>query len=137
MEIFGSLAGKKIGILGLTYKPGTNTLRRSLSVELCKDLKSLGADVYAYDPLIKYIEMRYGLFVTLPNSLVDIFSNSDCVVVCTEWPEFKDHITADMVESMKNKIIVDANGFLEKLIQDLPRQINYIRFGRGKHETLQ
>jgi UDPglucose 6-dehydrogenase len=137
IETLGSLVSKKIGILGLTYKPGTNILRRSLSIELCKDLKSLGADIYGYDPSIKYIEMKDRPFITLSDSIIDVFSNSDCIVVCTEWPEFKEHITAGMIESMKDKIIIDANGFLEKFIQGLPQQINYIRFGRGKHEATQ
>jgi UDPglucose 6-dehydrogenase len=137
IEIFGSLNAKRIGILGLTYKSQTNTLRRSLSVELCRDLKSLGADIYAYDPSIKNLEMKYRTFITLSDSMMDVFNNSDCIVVCTEWSEFREHITPGMIESMKNKTIIDTNGFLEKFIRGYQQQINYIRFGGGRNETLQ
>ncbi|HLP76316.1 MAG TPA: nucleotide sugar dehydrogenase, partial [Candidatus Paceibacterota bacterium] len=50
---FGELRGKTIAVLGLTYKPGTDTLRRSAAVELCQQLISAGAVVRAFDPVVK------------------------------------------------------------------------------------
>ena len=47
---FGSLAGLRVGVLGLTYKPDTSTLRRSASLEIIREILSEGAEVKAYDP---------------------------------------------------------------------------------------
>ena len=49
-DLLGGLEGKTIAVWGLTYKPGTDTLRRSAAVELCADLVKAGAKVRAWDP---------------------------------------------------------------------------------------
>ena len=51
-EEFISVKNKKIGVLGLTYKPGTNTLRRSTAIEICNLLNNKGAEIFAFDPSI-------------------------------------------------------------------------------------
>src|SRR5580704_7433678 len=50
-EELGSLTGKRIAVLGLTYKPNTDTLRRSLAIELCRLLQTEGVEVRAFDPV--------------------------------------------------------------------------------------
>jgi UDPglucose 6-dehydrogenase len=82
-EELGSLGGKRVAIQGLTYKPDTDTLRRSLAIELCRLLQNEGVEIRAFDPVVK----------ALPDSLqnVNLFRNieeaalgSDAVVVCTK-----------------------------------------------------
>src|SRR5262249_4174096 len=51
-QLLGNLSEARVTILGLTYKPGTNTLRRSAAVELCRWLAARGAQVEAYDPAV-------------------------------------------------------------------------------------
>lgn len=111
-EVLDGVRGKNIGVLGLTYKPGTNTLRRSSSVELCRALVSAGAEVRAFDPAVG----------TFPDELASVrnmsfdalFENADCVIVCTGWDEFKSSLKTENINSMRNKNIIDAFGFLDK-----------------------
>lgn len=88
-ERIGNLRGKKIAILGLTYKPGTPTLRRALSLEIISKLLEAGMAVNTHDPVADPEEVEK----TLP---VKFFSNPyDCAAGCqaalfiTDWPEFK------------------------------------------------
>jgi UDPglucose 6-dehydrogenase len=130
----GQLKNKKIGILGLTYKPGTNTLRRSLAIELCRKLKYEGADLNAYDPAVDKLTYEYGSFIELCDSAEKCFLNADAVILCTEWPEFKGCLNDDSVRSMRNKIVIDINGFFDETIGALTEYIKWIVFGRQRNE---
>jgi len=107
-------------VLGLTYKPGTDTLRRSSAVELCKWLAGESALVAAHDPAVKALPPELAKTLRLAPSVDDLLAASDAIVVATEWPAYRD-ITADQVaRQMKTPIVVDPNRFLyAKLGQDL------------------
>ena len=108
----GTFAGKTIAVLGLTYKPGTNTLRRSTAVELCVSLSEHGAHVRAFDPSVnKLPDELHGVFF-LCNTPSEALRRADAVVVATEWPEFRTLLPADLIEEMKSPIVVDPNTFL-------------------------
>lgn len=87
-NILPNLPQKQIGILGLTYKPGTNTLRRSISLELVKQLHKKKAKIKAYDPSIKATLSAYP-YLTICRSYNDFFRNLDLAILMTDWPEFK------------------------------------------------
>ncbi|HVJ46280.1 MAG TPA: nucleotide sugar dehydrogenase [Luteolibacter sp.] len=111
----GDLQGKAIGILGLTYKPGTDTLRRSAAVELCAALTKAGCVMKAFDPSI---HQATGLQdIILVSSIREALDGADAAVVCTEWPEFRDDDLKGAISGMKQPIIVDANRFLEKSLK--------------------
>lgn len=103
--VMGSATGKTIAIWGLTYKPGTDTLRRSASVELCRALLADGAHVRAFDPMIRALPPELG-GVTLCSSAVDALREADALVVATEWPQFRD------VPLPHGLVVIDANRFL-------------------------
>jgi len=110
-KIFGDVKSLQVGILGLTYKPSTNTLRRSLSLEIAKDLISRGAIVKAYDPKIR------GTIPSVPKlevcrTLEDVARKSDVLVLITEWPEFKKLPLKKIKALMKNPIFLDTKNFL-------------------------
>jgi UDPglucose 6-dehydrogenase len=113
----GNLSGKTIAILGLTYKPGTDTLRRSVAVELCRELVNAGATVRAFDPTQKNSTLEQ---VALTQSLPQALQGADAAVVCTEWPDFRQANWRELAGLMKQKIVLDANRFLEKELKDLP-----------------
>ena len=108
-----SLQNKKIGILGLTYKPNTNTLRRSMSLELATILKNEGAHVSSFDPMIKD-KINDFSFIKIKNSLHDFFQNLDAIILMTEWPEFKNINWKECKKTMKQKIIIDTKNFFDK-----------------------
>jgi len=107
----GDLQGRCIAVLGLTYKPGTDTLRRSMAVELCGALMDAGAHVRAYDPSIiaKPPEIGDAAFCT---RIADAIVGTDAAVVCTEWPEIKSANWPALIATMRTPLILDANEFL-------------------------
>ena len=122
----GELRNKMIVVLGLTYKPGTDTLRRSSAVELCRDLIRAGAAVRAVDPSVKALPEDLGIVLTPDAGRA--MAGADAVVICTEWPEFRQIAWAEASRAMKGRLILDANGFLRKELKDLPN-VDHVSVG--------
>lgn len=121
------LSGKSIGILGLTYTPNTDTLRRSLAVELVEKLIEEGASVKAFDPAVKVLPQalsRVRLMDTLEKAILDV----DAVVIGTEWPEFREADWKSLISKRSSFMVLDANRFLEKQMSGLPT-VRYISVG--------
>jgi len=111
-KLFGSVEDLNIGILGLTYKVGTSTLRRSAALEIIKDLRRGGAMVKACDPKADLTELKqhreFDYFIE-PH---DVARNADALVLVTEWPEFKD-LDFDLLKSlMRRPVIIDTKNML-------------------------
>jgi UDPglucose 6-dehydrogenase len=120
----GPLVGHTVAVWGLTYKPGTDTLRRSASVELCRDLVAAGAKVVAWDPAVR--EVPSDLPVTLAASAAAAVDGASALVIATEWPELRDVDRAALV-TMKRRLVVDANRFLAKQLASY--EIEYYAVG--------
>jgi UDPglucose 6-dehydrogenase len=127
--LLGPLAGRKVSLLGLTYKPGTNTLRRSAAVELCRWLASKQAAVCAFDPSIEHLPADLNLEITLCRSALEAAADSDAVVIATEWPVFRELRALDLIARMKNPMVVDAGRFLETSLGIAP-PLRYIAVGK-------
>lgn len=110
---FGELRGKTVAVLGLTYKAGTDTLRRSSAVELCEALLKAGCAVRAFDPVVKQLPQQLS-GITLVSSVNEALRDVDAAAVCTEWPEFRQTNWPEAVATMHSRVIVDTNRFLEK-----------------------
>lgn len=130
LQQLGSMNGLTIGIWGLTYKPGTDTLRRSLAVELCDWLLEQGAKVSVYDPEVKHLPERWSGRVEHCTEALQAVRNSDALVVGTEWAEFK-QIADSLVNAGKiGLVIVDANRHLSATATKfLSRGIAYVAVG--------
>ncbi len=124
--IFPSPKNKIIGILGLTYKPNTNTLRRSLSLALSTILKSEVAGIIGYDPAIS-TEIVSHPHLKICTSLDDFFTGLDLAIVMTPWPEFR-NITSSQINKMRHKLILDTNNILNPRVIK-KSEVKY--FGRG------
>lgn len=130
LEIFVKLNGKKFAVLGLTYKPGTDTLRRSEAVELCKWLINQGAKVNSYDPAVTELPEELVNEMTLSTNVRLALNGADCVVVATEWPAFRD-IPADLLcDCVNQPVVVDMKGFLHGQLGN-DRRVSYFAAGRG------
>jgi len=97
----GDLRGKKIGILGLAFKPNTDDVRESRGLELAKALLKKGAAVYVHDP--KAIEkakplLQDVIYIEDPQKLIEI---TDAVVIATAWPQYEKL-------NYKNAIVIDG-----------------------------
>jgi UDPglucose 6-dehydrogenase len=129
LETLGELEGKHVAVLGLTYKPGTNTLRRSLSVELCRWLKDQGAEVTAFDPAIQELPHELHTTISLSTDITRSVENADCIIIATEWPDFQ-KIKKEIVTTMRGKIIIDPNGFMEGTLGNI-HSMRYFAVGRS------
>lgn len=125
---FPSLKDKKFGILGLTYKPGTNTLRRSTAIEICNLLHDKGAKITAFDPSIRNLPSNLENFITLESVIDNVIIGKDAVIVATEWPVFKELSTFDFSKLTNELLIFDANSFLQNEL-NIPG-IRYITIGK-------
>jgi UDPglucose 6-dehydrogenase len=126
-----TLAGKTVAVLGLTYKPGTNTLRRSSAVEICQWLHAQGASVVAYDPAVSEIMAELRPVVRLRPTMEAALQGAHAVLIATEWPAFSVLSADDVVRWMAQPLVLDPNGFLEKTLGTDPR-ITYLTVGRRR-----
>ena len=88
-QLLGHIDGKTVAVLGLTYKAGTDTLRRSSAIELCRWLHRQGATVRAYDPAVPHLPSELSETITVFDGVRAALTDADAVVITTEWPEFK------------------------------------------------
>jgi UDPglucose 6-dehydrogenase len=125
----GDVQGKRIGVLGLTFKPNTDDMRDAPSLDIIPALQALGAVVTAYDPEGE-TEARHLLpGVTFAPEPYAVAKDADAVVIITEWDEFRaldlDRIKADMAAP----VLVDLRNIYRP--DDVRRQgFDYVSIGR-------
>ena len=112
---FPDLKEKTIAIWGLTYKPGTDTLRRSLAVELCSWLLDQGAVLRVHDPAVTLLPSDWREGVTRCATPAEAISGAVALIVATEWPEYRDVPSSEILPSAGKLLIIDANRFLANL----------------------
>src|SRR5262249_12917119 len=78
-----------VAVLGLTYKPGTSTLRRSAAVALCQWLHQQGIRVQAHDPAIGLLPDELQPVLALCSQPQAALSGADLAIIATEWPEYR------------------------------------------------
>ena len=126
-EKFTPLNKLSVAIWGLTYKPETSTLRRSLAVALCDWLIEEGAIVHVYDPAVQELPSHWNNQVDRFDSALEALKNTQVLVLGTEWAEFKE-TAKKMLEVVNNDyLVIDANRYLQNEI--FPLGINYIAVG--------
>jgi UDPglucose 6-dehydrogenase len=127
-ERYSDLANREIAILGLTYKPGTDTLRRSAAVELALALAGEGAHVRAFDPAIAALPDEIGRHVGLAGSAEIALNTADAVVLETAWPQFRALAWDRLLAAMRDRTVIDPNWFLFDLLRGRER-VSYAAVG--------
>ncbi len=130
-KVFGKIKGLQIGILGLTYKPGTSTLRRSAALEIIGDLVGQGAMVKACDPKASPAELKMHQEFEFCADAYAVAKNSSALVLVTEWPEFKNLDFALIKSLMTNPVFIDAKNMLDDE-QMIKLGFIYLGVGRGR-----
>ena len=95
----GSLAGKRIALLGLAFKPNTDDMREASSVVLAGRLQAEGAVVRAYDPVAEDRARDMLAGVEMCDSAMAAIEGTNAVVIVTEWPEFADLDLAEVSQA--------------------------------------
>lgn len=116
LDVLKDLRSKTITALGLTYKAGTDTLRRSTAVETCEWLRGQGAKVVAYDPVVRVLPGHLCEFIELKPTLEEALTGSDAVIIATEWPQFTAVTAEQLITAMRRPCVFDASGFLMKAL---------------------
>ena len=130
-KIYGSLKGLTVGILGLTYKAGTSTLRRSAALEIISDLTHNGAIVKAFDPKASLEEVQEHQEFEFCADPYVVAKGADVIVIVTDWPEFN-NLDFDLIKSvMKNPVLIDTRNMLDAE-QLITKGFRYFGVGRGQ-----
>jgi UDPglucose 6-dehydrogenase len=109
-----SVENKEVGILGLAFKPNTNSVAGSSSLRLAETLVSKGAHVRAYDPVaIPEAKTRLNGSVKYCDSAYAAAEGSDALVVGTGWPEFRSLDFDRIKQLLKTPVIVDTKNLLD------------------------
>ena len=126
----GSVAGAKIAILGLAFKPETDDMRDSPSLDIIDALTKAGAVLRAYDP--KAMDEARHLLpqdVTFCDSATDCLNGTDAAVIVTEWNEFRALTPAQFAAAMRGRVLVDLRNVYEPdAMQDAG--FTYLSIGR-------
>ncbi len=113
-DAIDTVQNKDVGILGLSFKPNTNSVAGSASIQLAQNLLAGGARVRTYDPvampdarlqlngMVKYCESAYG-----------VAEGVDALIVATGWPEFRTLDFARIRHLVKRPIIIDTKNLLD------------------------
>jgi len=115
----GQLAGAKIAIWGLTYKPGTDTLRRSSAIDISRWLVSQGARVHVHDPAAR--DLPGDLPVTRHQDPLDAAAGALALVVATSWPCYREIDVERLASIAPDLLVLDANRFLGPTLGADPR----------------
>lgn len=120
-KVLGLVKGRRIALWGMTYKPGTSTLRRSLPLEVAEDLAKHGALIRAFDPKADWREIRLPAGFTVSDSPYEAAHDADLVVLLTEWSDFLSLDYGRIKAAMARPILFDTKDMLGSRRQDLER----------------
>ena len=110
--VLGGLKGKRVAVWGLTYKPGTNTLRRSLSVEMCNWLQEQGAEIAVHDPSKCELPDNWLGEVVRSKTPLEALEGACALVIATQWPEYREINVSDVENIVGQLAVFDCNRFL-------------------------
>lgn len=103
----GELAGKTIGVLGLTFKPNTDDMRDAPSLDIVPALQALGAKVQAFDPEGAHEARQLLRDVDFKTNAYEAAQDADVLVIITEWDQFRALDLERVKRSMKSPVLVD------------------------------
>jgi len=128
-QLLGGVAGKTVAIWGLTYKPGTDTLRRSSAVELSRWVIGQGGIVRAHDPAVRQLPPDLASRLHLAEDPLTAVDGASALVVATPWPDYRQADVGAVATRMKRPLVLDANRFLGETLGRHGR-IQYVSVGR-------
>jgi UDPglucose 6-dehydrogenase len=112
----GKLKGRRIAVLGLSFKPNTDDVREAVSIKIVKELLRRRALVTVYDPVAaENARGHLGNRVLYTRSSHECIQDADCCIIVTEWDEFSDLSPADFKSKMRRPVIIDGRRALDKM----------------------
>ena len=127
-KILGNITAKRITVLGTAFKPNTDDIRDSKSIELIKKLLKNKAKITIHDPkAIENTKKIFGKKILYAKSISNALNKSQCVIIMTHWKQY-DTLNNNSIKQMNRKIIIDCRRVLVKKELDA----KYYAIGIGK-----
>ena len=126
----GSASGKKIAILGLTFKPNTDDMRESPALDIIPALQEAGAEIHAYDPKGMHEAQKLLTDITYCDDAYAPLKDAEAMVIVTEWNEFRALDLKRVKSLMKTPLIVDLRNVYGRAHPEA-QGFTYIGVGRG------
>jgi UDPglucose 6-dehydrogenase len=127
----GAVRGKRIGVLGLAFKPNTDDMREAPSIPLIQGLIERGADIRAYDPVARHQAEVLLDGVEFADDAESAAKDADALVIVTEWDEFRALDLETLARSMHGKVMVDLRNVYDR--EEAERAgLAYHGVGRGR-----
>ena len=127
----GSVEGKRIGVLGLTFKPNTDDMRDAPSIPLVEGLVEGGAEVVAFDPVGREQAEKVLPAIVYAASAEAVADDADALVVVTEWDEFRALDLDQLAGRMRGKVLVDLRNIYDRADAE-KAGLTYRGIGRGR-----
>jgi UDPglucose 6-dehydrogenase len=130
-RIVGGLGGKRIGVLGLAFKPNTDDMRDAPSIPLVRGLLERGAEVIAFDPVARHQAEQILDGIEFADSAQQAAQGADALVIVTEWDEFRALDLATLAKAMRGKALIDLRNVYDR--DEAERAgLAYHGIGRGR-----
>jgi UDPglucose 6-dehydrogenase len=123
------LDGVRVGVLGLTFKAGTDDLRDSPALAVAALLRSAGADLAGYDPAVPVAVPGVTDAVTVVDDPYQAAKGAAALVVLTEWPQFRSLDWAQLADAVEQRVVVDSRNLLDA---DVLRRVGFQVRGVGR-----
>jgi len=108
----GTLDGKKVAILGLAFKPGTDDLREAPSLAIITQLWDSGATISVHDPVATLPPNFPTARLTQYAYILDALRNADAAIICTEWAVYESMNWSEALPIMRTPILLDGRNML-------------------------
>ncbi len=114
LDDMGSLAGRRIAVWGLSFKPRTDDMREAPSITVIENLLAAGAEVAAYDPQANESARRiFGSRISLASDSYEVIENADALAILTEWNEFREPDFSRMRALMRAPVVFDGRNLFD------------------------
>ena len=127
----GDLQGKRVGVLGLAFKPNTDDMREAPSIPLIKALVERGAEVAAFDPVARHQAEQVFDGIEFAGSAYAAASGADALVIVTEWDEFRALDLEKIAASLRGNVLVDLRNVYDRDEAE-EAGLTYYGVGRGR-----
>ncbi len=125
----GDVSGRRIAVLGLAFKPETDDIRDAPSLDIIRGLQARGASVRAYDPVAMAEASRVLPDVAMCKGSFEACTDADCVVIVTEWNEFRALDLARIKTLLREPIVIDLRNIYEPTLM---REAGFLYLSVGR-----
>jgi UDPglucose 6-dehydrogenase len=125
-----TLIGRRVALLGIAFKPGTDDLRSAPALEIAAELTGMNVNVRGYDPVVRTLPDANAATLELAESPIAAARGADAVILVTEWPQFANIDLAELRSVMQTPLLLDGRNFFAP---DAARAagFTYVGVGRG------